>query len=69
MATAHTVQVFGLPEGWRPPTKKQHHETEWLEWELPKKVEKAATKFIKQELKKFYQQCKCDSCKLLRTKK
>lgn len=65
MALKHEVVVYGVfltPEEIK--ERETWHETEWLEWELPKEVEKAATKFIKAELKKFYKKCKCGRCQL-----
>lgn len=38
------------------------HDTEYLEWYLPKLVYDRAEKFIEQELSKFESQCDCLHC-------
>lgn len=56
------INVYGLPEGWTPLTKKQWHGTTYWEWEIPKALEKKLTKMVKDELKKFHNTCKCERC-------
>jgi hypothetical protein len=75
MAVVTTIKVFGVPPEWEEQQRQdrlngivRYHETEWLEWELPKEIEKSATKFIEKELKKFHKKCQCENCKNNRTK-
>lgn len=46
----------------------RHHETTWLEWELPLEVERLAEKFIQEQLEKFENKCQCEDCKENRKK-
>lgn len=57
------MNVYGIPEGWKPPTWKQSHPTTYLEWEIPKKLEKKLNALIKKEIRDFRKVCKCDRCK------
>lgn len=42
---------------------KPCHETTYLEWEIPKKLEKKLNRIIKKKIKGFIKKCKCDFCK------
>jgi len=41
--------------------KKWHTET-YIEYEVPKKIEKKLSKIIESEIKKFNKKCKCELC-------
>ena len=41
--------------------KKWHTET-YIEYEIPKKIEKKLSKIIESEIKKFSKKCKCELC-------
>lgn len=40
------------------------HEKTWLEWEIPKAIEKEVSKFISKKIKSFEKQCGCGLCQL-----
>lgn len=69
MAVMHTVNVYGLPPDWKPPTKKEYHRTTYMEYEIPRSLKKELTKMVDKRLKQFYKECKCDSCKQRRKEK
>lgn len=50
-------------------SKRQFHGTTYLEYEIPKKLEKELSKLIETKLKEFYKNCKCDSCTERRKRK
>lgn len=63
MAEEKVIWVYGPPEGWKPPTKKEFHGETYLEYAVPKKLEKELSKMIEKRLKQFYRECKCKRCK------
>lgn len=69
MAQETVINVHGLPMDWKRPTKSEFHGTTYMEYEIPKKLEKELTKMVGKRLKEFYKECKCDSCKRRKNKK
>lgn len=63
------VNVYGLPQGWKPPDKSQYHKTAYLEYVIPKSLEKELSKMIDKRLRQFEKECKCESCKEKRRRK
>lgn len=65
MDIAKPIQVYGVFM-----TKQQEkqmstwHETEYLEYLIPKNLSKKLNKIIKSEIKKFKKECNCGRCKL-----
>lgn len=69
MATRQVTNVYGIPPGWKPPTKKEWHGTTYLEYEIPKQLEKELSKLVENRLNQFYKECQCDNCKENRIRK
>ena len=61
MAEEQIISVYGninpYPQYWN------HHATTYLEYEIPKRLEKKLEKMIDVELATFHKNCKCPSCK------
>lgn len=67
MAEQKAIMVYGNIQP--PLTKKQFHGTTYLEYGIPKKLEKELTKMMNKRLKEFYKECNCESCKRRRKNK
>jgi hypothetical protein len=63
MSEQRVINVYGIDPNWKPPTKREWHGTTYLEYEIPASLEKELSKMIDKRLKKFYNECKCKSCK------
>lgn len=48
---------------------KKRHATTYLEYEIPKRLEKKLEKYIDKEIAKFDKKCKCAACKSERKNK
>lgn len=57
------VDCYKIREGFPILTKKQFHGTTYLEYEIPKSLEKKLSKIVEKRLKQFYKECNCDRCK------
>lgn len=78
MATETAINVYGLP----PLTPKEmiqrmedkrlgivrYHETTYLEYEIPKALEKELSKMIEKRIEEFEKECQCEDCKENRNK-
>ena len=64
-----TVSVYGCffsPEELR--ERAKWHDTTYLEYEIPKKLQKKLWKIIDKEIKQFEKKCGCGRCKLHKKK-
>lgn len=57
----HVYGIFLTPEQIKELDK--YHKTTYLEYEIPKKLERKLNKIIKEEIRLFKKQCNCPSCK------
>jgi hypothetical protein len=76
MATNVAIPMYGISEEWIRQHQEdakngivRYHPTTWMEYNIPRALEKKLEKMVDKELDKFYKKCQCEDCKERRNKK